>query len=153
MRRSLTVLGVAGWLAGALVGSGLAAGGAAPPKTFYLDLKPGQCAIQVAPKFFQVVACSNAGHRFEVFAVLHAGWGTAAPPGHNAAFARAKQVCLSTFRSRYGGAIRQGYGWWGYWPDAGAETAKYSDRLVCTLIRWPGHPPMGAGTHLRQAVA
>ena len=147
MRRSLMALGVAGGMAAALVGGAVASRGAAP-RTFYLDLKAGQCAGQLTGKSLLVVPCSNGSHRYEPFAVLHGGWGHA-PRGHNAAFARAQQLCVGTYRTRYGGAIRQGYGWWAFWPDAGPETTKYGDRIVCSLVRWPGRPPMGPGTHFR----
>jgi hypothetical protein len=89
----------------------------------------------------------------EVFAVLHAGWGHRNPPARSAAYARAQQLCNSTFQTRFGGAILRGYGWYAFWPDPGAEATKYADRMSCSLIRWPGRPPMGAGTHFRQATA
>jgi hypothetical protein len=153
VRRELTVIGVATAIAASLVAGAIAARATVPPRTFYLDLKAGQCAKQATPKYLQVVPCSNGSHTYEVFAVLHGGWGHTNPPGHSAAFARAQQLCMSAFEKRYGGPIRQGYGWYGFWPDPGPEATKYGDRVVCSLVRWPGRPAMGSGTHLRQATA
>jgi hypothetical protein len=121
----------------------------ATPTRFYLDVKAGQCVKGAARKHFAVLACSNPSHQYEVFAVLHGGWNKAAPSQHGTIFAIAAKLCPATFQQKYGARIDAPYGWWGFWPDAGAESAKYGDRLICTLIRWPGHPAMGAGTHFR----
>jgi hypothetical protein len=116
---------------------------------FYLDLKVGTCAKQVTTKRFLVLPCSNGTQQYEVFAVVHGGWTQA--PAYRVAYARAQGLCLSTFARRYGGALGTPYGWYAFWPDAGAESARYHDRIVCTLVRPPGHPSLGAGTHFAKA--
>jgi hypothetical protein len=146
--RRLTVLGVLAATAAVLAATTSAA--TASHRVFYLAMRAGDCTTKVASKWYLVMPCANARHRFEVYAVGHGGWGTA-PPSHSAAFARVEQLCTSTFQRRYGGPIGTGYGWWAIWADAGAEAEKYGDRVVCALVRWPEHPPMGPGTHFRQA--
>jgi hypothetical protein len=122
-------------------------------KTFYLDLKAGQCAEGApAAKTLLVVSCSDGRHNFEVFAVLHGGWAHGRIPPHDAAFAIARDRCNSTFQRRYRHPIRAaGYGWYAFWADPGKEEAKYGDRIVCSLTRYPGQPPMGLGIHFGQA--
>jgi hypothetical protein len=144
----LKMLGVMAATAAGLAGTTTAA--TASHRVFYLAMRAGDCTTKVTSKSFLVLPCTNARHEFEVYAVGRGRWGTA-PPSHSAAFARAKQLCTSTFQRRYGGPIGTGYGWWAFWADAGAEAAKYGDRIECALVRWPGHPPMGPGTHFRQA--
>jgi hypothetical protein len=143
------MLGVLAATAASLAGVTTAA--TSSHRVFYLAMRAGDCTTKVTSKWYLVMPCANARHRFEVYAVGHGGWGTA-PPSHSAAFARVEQLCTSTFQRRYGGPIGAGYGWWAVWADAGVEAEKYGDRVVCALVRWPEHPPMGSGTHFRQAV-
>jgi hypothetical protein len=131
-----------------LVAAGLAAGAAARPdalphKSFYLDVKAGQCLRGPAAKLVLVVACSDPRHNFEVFAVVHVG---RTPP----TFALSNRQCQATFLRRFGHPILRGYGWYGFWADPGAEAVKYGDRAVCTLTRWPTRVAMGPGTHFRR---
>jgi len=146
--RRLAMLAVLGATTACLAGTTSAA--TASHRVFYLAMKTGDCTTQATSKSYLVLPCANARHQFEVYAVGHGGWGKT-PPSHSAAFARAQQLCTSSFQRRYGGPIGTGYGWWAFWADPGAEAATYGDRIVCALVRWPGHPPMGAGTHFRQA--
>jgi hypothetical protein len=146
--RRLAIFGALAATAVSLAGPTTAA--TASHRVFYLAMKAGDCTTKVSSKWYLVMPCSNGRHRFEVYAVVHGGWGTA-PPGHTEAFARVKELCTSTFQRRFGGAIRAGYGWWAVWPDVGVEAEKYGDKIVCALVRWPEHPPMGPGTHFRQA--
>ena len=141
------------------VAVGAAAAATARPNTslgrvFYLDLLAGQCAegkVSATIKTLLVVPCSNGGHNLEVYARVRGGWPGAQIPPHNGAYVIAQRLCNSTFVRRYGRPIIRGYGWQAFWPDAGKEAAKYHDRIVCSLIRWPGAPPMGPGTHFRRA--
>jgi hypothetical protein len=142
------MLGVLAATAAGLAGTTSAA--TASHQVFYLAMRAGDCTTRVTTKSYLVLPCANARHQFEVYTVAHGGWGKT-PPRHSAAFVRAQQLCTSTFQRRYGGPIGAGYGWWAFWADPGAEAAKYGDRIVCALVRWPGHPAMGAGTHFRQA--
>ena len=111
--------------------------------------RPGKL---LTAKRYRVLPCSNATHQFEVYAVVHGGWGHAGTPKRAVALARAQQRCNAAFARRFGGPIRVGYGWEAFWPDPGAEARRYADRIVCSLIRFPGHPAMGVGTHFRRAV-
>src|ERR1041385_8721679 len=144
MRRSVVLIAV-----GAVILASAAA--AAVQSTFYLDLKAGQCARPVMPKHYQVLPCSNGTHQFEVYAVVHGGWDHRGTPSNAVAHATAGRLCNAAFTRRFGGRIRAGYGWEAFWPDPGAEARKYGARIVCSLIVYPGHPPMGPGTHFRQA--
>ena len=145
-------------LAVAVVSGGLA-GLAAPSaarvsaRVFYLDAKPGQCLQGPVAKTLLVVPCSNPRHNLEVFAVVHGGWAGAQVPPHDTAFGIARRVCNLGFAQRFHHYIGRGYGWEAFWPDRGKEAAKYHDRIVCSLVRYPGLPPMGPGTHFRQAAA
>jgi hypothetical protein len=119
-------------------------------RVFYLAMRAGDCTNKVTSKVYVVLSCANAGHQFEVYTVARGGWGKT-PPSHSVAFAVAQHLCTTAFQRRYGGPIGTGYGWWAFWADPGAESAKYGDRIVCALVRWPGHPAMGRGTHFRHA--
>jgi len=139
-------LAVALTLPAAVAASHHLAGG----KVFYLDLRVNQCAAWPHHgKIMQVVPCSNGTHNLETYLVGHGGWGLKATPRHAVAFAAARAVCLSAFQRRFGHPIGAGYGWYAFWPDPGAEHAKYADRMICTLVRWPGAPAMGPGLHDR----
>ena len=149
MRRELAVIGVAAVIAAGSAGTASAARATTPRTTFYLDLKPGQCAKHVAPKTWVVVPCSNGSHSLEVYAVLHGGWGHAVPTP-NVVSARAKALCGSKFQARYG-LLRRGWTVVFFFPDPGAETAKYGDRIVCNLATSLAFTAMGPGTHFRKA--
>ena len=42
-----------------------------------------------------------------------------------------------------------GTGWNAYWPDAGAETARYGDKIICNFRAWPSLAALGSGWHVR----
>ena len=86
-------------------------------------------------------------HNLEVYWVGHGGWGKTSA-SRTAKFADAKARCLSSFQRIYHHGIPYGYGWEGFWPDPGAESAKYGDRTECSYVRYPGAPAMGAGRHV-----
>ena len=120
----------------------------AAKRTFYLDLRAGQCAtFPLGAKFLQVVPCSNAAHNLEAYYVGHGGWGHGAVPARAAVFAIARSRCTGIFQRRFGHPIRPGYGWYAFWPDRGKEQAKYGDRVICSLDRFPGTGRMGPGVH------
>ena len=117
-----------------------------PQKVFYLQLKVGQCALRPHSKMLLVVPCSNPNHFLETYAVMHGGWGST-PPSHSALMSLASSVCRTSFQRRFHHPIRTGYGYEFYFPDPGAETAKYGDRVNCSLRTWPSYTALGAGTH------
>lgn len=117
-------------------------------KVFYLSVHPHQCLITpVKTKMVEVVACTDAAHNAEVYAVGHGGWGHAAP-SYAKAYAIARSTCLSAFQRITGHPLRVPYGWTAYWPDPGSETAHYGDRIVCTLRTWPHLAALGSGWHV-----
>ena len=124
---------------------------AAAVPTFYLALAPRECAIApVAHKHLPVVPCSDPRHNLEVYAVGHGGWGHAKMPGTYAAqLAIARQVCLSAFQRVTGRALAASEGWEAYWPDPGAEQAKYGDKIVCGYRHISHLAPFGPGWHVR----
>jgi hypothetical protein len=142
--RSLLV-GLAGVVVFAFTAS-LANANVAPKKIFYLQLKVGQCAKRPHSKILLVVPCSDPSHALETYAVMHGGWG-AAPPSPLALRNRAMSLCRSSFQRRFGHPIRAGYGFEFFFPDPGAETTKYGDRVSCSLRLWPAYGAMGAGKH------
>jgi hypothetical protein len=150
LRREVMVIGVAAAIVAGLAGGTSAARITTPRTTFYLDLKAGQCAKRVAPKTWLVAPCSNGRHSLEVYAVLHGGWGHATP-SPSVVLARARTSCLSRFQARYGPLRRDFVNF--FFPDPGTETAKYGDRIVCSLASSPAHAAMGPGTHFHQAAA
>jgi hypothetical protein len=114
---------------------------------FYLALHTGKCGVWPRRgKTVRIVPCSNATHNLEVYWVGHGGWGRT-PTRNAVAFADARARCLSSFQRLYHHAIPRAYGWYAFWPDPGAEQAKYGDRTECSLVRYPGEPAMGAGRH------
>ena len=127
---------------------GIAAGGGGP--VFYLTLKPGQCAIRptAKAKTVAVVPCSDAKHNLEVYAIRHGGWGRGTLPSHGLLVARLQFLCLRAFADVANRQMPPGYGWRGFWPDAGAEQKQYGDEVVCALTRYPRQTPLGAGRHL-----
>jgi hypothetical protein len=137
---------------GAVLALGLVVAGAASPATsgqvFYLSARVHQCLITTQPpsKTEVVVPCSNAAHNFEVYAVGHGGWGHKRPSN---TYELARSVCLSTYHRLTGHSLPKKGGWWGFWPDAGAETARYGDRVVCSYRTAPTLKPLGSGWHVR----
>ena len=115
---------------------------------FYLALHAGNCGIWPRRgKTVRIVACSNATHNLEVYWVGHGGWGRTSTT-HAVKFADARARCLSSFQRLYHHAIQSGYGWYAFWPDPGAESAKYGDRTECSLVRYPGELALGPGRHV-----
>jgi len=112
------------------------------------ELKVGQGALRPHSKILLVVPCSNPNHSLETYAVLHGGWGSAAP-SHSALIRIATSVCRGSFQRRFGHPIRAGDGFEFFFADPGAETTKYGDRVNCGLRLWPSYGAMGAGTHTR----
>jgi len=117
---------------------------------FYLDLKVGECArLPMKHKHLRVVRCRNPRHQLEVFAVdHHVGWGLAEPP-HRVVVRLSFTVCNNAFLGRFRHLIHPPYGYIAYWPDPGAETRRYGDRMICALVG-PGKRPMGPGTHFHE---
>src|SRR5262249_16031742 len=97
-------------------------------------------------KTVQVVPCSNPAHTLEVFAVGHGGW-----HGNptSKAYSIARTVCLSAYSRITGHALARTSGWEAFWPDPGAETTKYGDKIIRMLRTWPTYHAMGAGWHVR----
>ncbi len=148
MRRWLILLG-AGTIAASAIfaGTSTASSNVTGKSVFYLSVRSGQCAIWPhRGKLVQVVPCSNRNHNLETFWVGHGGWGHASAT-HATKFADAQVRCRGAYQRRFGHPIRLGFGWEGFWPDPGAESAKYGDRLECFLVRYPGSPAMGPGRH------
>jgi hypothetical protein len=130
------------------VAVGIASAGSAT-RLFYLAEHPRQCLIvPTAGKTVVVVPCSDAAHNLEVYAVGHGGWGHAGPPAQAQALAIARSICFSAFQRLTGHAIRTPYGWLASWPDPGAESARYGDKVICGLRTWPHIGPMGSGWHV-----
>ena len=116
--------------------------------SFSLDLKAGECAfLPMKHKHLRVVPCLNSLHQIEVFAVTHGGWGLAQPPPHRVVVQLSFTVCNNAFLRRFGRVITPPYTYVAYWPDPGAETNTFGDRMICALGLPGNHPPMGAGTH------
>lgn len=40
-------------------------------------------------------------------------------------------------------------GWNAFWPDLGAETARFGERSICGMRSWPRWLPLGVGWHVR----
>ena len=131
----------------AVAGPALAAG--AKPIS-YLALHAGECATRSAstPKTVEVVPCSNPKHNLEVYAVEHGGWGPGTPPPAPQVAARAQFLCLNAFVIVTGHQLPSGYGWRGFWPDAGSEQKRYGDEVICSLGRYPSLAALGSGRHL-----
>ena len=153
MRRLATLLGAAAFVV-TLAATAPPAGSfarATGTSVFYLALHKGNCGVWPhRGKAVRVVPCSNPAHNLETYWVGHGGWGHAAAT-HATKFADARARCLAAFQRQYGHSILSAYGWYGFWPDPGAEQAKYGDRLECSLVRYPGEPAMGRGRHIELA--
>ena len=150
MRRWLMLLG-AGTITASAIFAGTSAGSFARV-TGHVGLLPrgalGSMRHLAAPRqALQVVPCSNPNHNLETYWVGHGGWGHASVT-HATKFADARAGA-----GAYPAAVRpldpgSDTGWDGFWPDPGAESAKYGDRLECFLVRYPGEPAMGRGRHI-----
>jgi hypothetical protein len=131
--------------------SGVANAAGAP--TFYLSLHAGQCAIysSTSGEHPLVVPCSNPQHNMEVYVVTHGGWGSTVR-ANSIVSKDARRICLSDFHRLFRGAMRANFGYLFYFPDPGAQTQQYGDRLICGLTSWPNdHAALGAGTHFHAA--
>ena len=120
-------------------------------REFYLLVRVHQCLLSGptnTSKLVPVVACSDPAHRFEVYAIGHGGWGTT-PPSPSRALAVARSVCLGAFQRLTGHSLRATLGWNAFWPDPGAESQHYRDKIICSLRTWPRLAPLGAGWHVR----
>ena len=150
MRRILLVVPASLALVLASATAALAASGSGT-RVFYLATHPRQCLVSVksSPKFVQVVPCADPAHDMEVYAIAHGGWGHAAPPPSTRAVAIARSLCLSAFQRVTGHPLARTQGWNAFWPDPGAETARYGDKVICSLRTWPGLGPLGPGWHVR----
>lgn len=126
------------------------AGAANPGPISYLALRAGECATwaSASPKTAVVVPCSDPRHNLEVYAVEHGGWGKGAVPSAALAYARAQYLCLNAVVDVTGHRLPTGYGWRGFWPDAGSEQKRYSDEVICSLGRYPRLAALGSGRHL-----
>lgn len=118
-------------------------------RAFYLSVHTHQCLVREAsnPKTVLVVPCSDPAHEMEVYAIGHGGWG-GTPPSAARGYALARSICLSAFRRLTGRAMAGSEGWQAFWPDPGAETARYGDKIICNLRAWPQWKPLGPGWHV-----
>jgi len=120
--------------------------------TFYLNFHTGECGLYTPANGEHPLAvpCSDPQHDMEVYSVTHGGWGHS--PAASVVSADAHRVCLSKFQKLFGGVLRPNFGYLYFFPDPGAQTQQYGDRLICSLTRWPNaHAAMGAGTHFHTA--
>ena len=120
-------------------------------REFYLSVRVHQCLVSgptKTSKLLRIVPCSDPAHRFEVYAIGHGGWGTT-PPSPSGALAIARSVCLGAFQRLTGHPLAPTLGWNAFWPDPGAESRRYRDKIICSLRRWPHLVPLGAGWHVR----
>ena len=145
MRRWALLVGVAAAIATLAVTATPAGSSARVTGTpvFYLALHAGNCGVWPRRgKTVRIVACSNATHNLEVYWVGHGGWGRTSTT-HAVKFADARARCLSSFQRLYHHAIQFGYGWYAFWPDPGAESAKYGDRTAVLARPLPGRARTG----------
>ncbi len=151
--RTLCTLGLVTSLVIVLLPASTSGAATSHHRTFYLDLRAGQCAIgpSASAKYVEVVQCSNPSHDLEVYLVTHGGWSQSTRPSAVTINSRGRQICLSNFQRISGSSIKAPYGYRYYYPDPGAESAKYADRFSCSLTLWPIIGPMGRGTHLHGA--
>jgi|SRR5450631_52698 hypothetical protein len=142
---------ITGLMAAAIVlaAIALASGSTSSVRTFYLNVKVGQCALPFSSKTITVVPCSNPRHVMEFYAVGHAGWGHQAMPPPALAYAKARVICLADIRHITHHALPKNRAWWAFWPDAGREQARYGDKLICGFRTWPKLSPLGRGWHVR----
>jgi hypothetical protein len=120
--------------------------------TFYLNFHAGQCGLYTPANGEHplVVPCSDPGHNMEVYLVTHGGWGPS--PAASIVTADSHRICLAKFQKLFRGTLRSNFGYLYFFPDPGAQTQQYGDRLICSLTKWPNaHAAMGAGTHFHIA--
>ena len=127
-----------------------AADGSAANRVFYLTTHPRECLLTTSASAKRpfVVPCSDAQHTLEVYAIGHGGWGHHAPPRQDAALGIARSVCVTAFQRITGRALSSTEGWNAFWPDPGAETARYGDKIVCGYRAWPRWVALGSGWHV-----
>jgi hypothetical protein len=116
---------------------------------FYLTLHPRQCVASrgtATGKTVAVVPCTDPSHKLEIYAVGHGGWGHKTPPP--SALSIARSVCLSALERLTGHTLARGFGWWAFWPDPGSETARFGDKIICGLQRYPQLSALGGGWHV-----
>ena len=137
------------------IGVGIAVGSAAiGPRVFYLSVKPYECLLGAAAtgnkgnKTVLVVPCSDPAHDFEVYGVGHGGWGHSTPPPLQTELLILRNKCWALYQRVTGHPLQRPYGWEGFVPDPGTETAAYGDKIVCSLKTYPVIKPLGAGWHL-----
>ena len=143
----------AGVLALTLVVAGGAAGAGAATgrEVFYLSVRTHTCLVasihagSAGHKKVTIVPCADPAHDMEVYGIGHGGWGHVKPPSDAVAILRS--VCLSLYQRVTGHQLRV-YGWYGFYPDPGAETARYGDKMICSLRTYPVIRPLGAGWHV-----
>lgn len=119
-------------------------------RVFYLSARVHQCLIgstRQGAKTVAVVPCSKPAHNFEVYAVDHGGWGHSNPPSNT--FGLVRVVCLTAYQRLTGHPLPRTGGWQGFWPDPGAETTRYGDKVICSYRTWPRYGPLGSGWHVR----
>lgn len=126
------------------------ASGRSGSRVFYLAVHPRQCLVSVktSPKWVRAVPCSDPSHNMEVYALVHGGWGHGTPPAATKGYAIARSLCLSAFQRLTSHALATPFGWNAFWPDPGAESARYGDKIICSLRRWPRLEPLGRGWHV-----
>ena len=56
---------------------------------------------------------------------------------------------LVYFQRLTGHPMTASEGWSAFWPDPGAETAKYGDKIICRFRTWPHMNALGSGWHVR----
>ncbi len=119
-------------------------------RVFYLSTHPRECLVSVksSPKWVQVVPCSNSAHNMEVYAIVHGGWGHRTPPPSTKALSIARSLCLAAFQRVTGHPLATTQGWNAFWPDPGSETARYGDKVICSLSSYPRLGPLGSGWHV-----
>ena len=127
-----------------------AADGSAGNRVFYLTTHPRECLLTTSAgaKRPVVEPCSDPQHNLEVYAIGRGGWGHHAPPAHDAVIRIARSVCLTAFQRITGRPLASGEGWNAFWPDPGAETARYGDKIVCGYRTWPRWVALGSGWHV-----
>ena len=149
-------LGIVSALLGVLLvlSVGLAlASASSTASVFYLAARPGQCLIaprsvgSAGHKYVVVVSCANARHNFEVFSMQHGGWGRSPAPSN--ASSLVLQICRSAYARSAGHRLRAPGGVYGFWPDPGAEQARYGDSVICSYVLYPSYGALGAGRHIR----
>lgn len=152
MPRIVLVCAAAG-IVTALLAAGYVAAAVGQP-VFYLTVHPKQCLIggtnagNKNAKTVTVVPCSDSNHNFEVYAVGRGGWGHGTPPALARVLAVMRMICLAAYQRITGHPLARTQGWNGFAPDPGSETARYGDRIICSLRTYPGLRPLGAGWHV-----